>query len=209
MGGFGSPFAARTRQQVEAMATPPSGAAAESIWHQLYDSQTFTSASSTKLVFYQTANSDKTLSNIDQGGTLPRFQTLQIHNICMDILSTIPVSTSATLTGVLNDLALLTIGLAQRPTWTLTLSAKAYGPYSLTTLHGTGGPDGFGFSSDGAEIIQYARMDNSPGWNYYGRVIIPEQVSFDMTVNYAATATLTEDKLFRSSLFGVLTRRVL
>jgi hypothetical protein len=191
------------------MATPPSGNAAESIWHQLYDTQTYTDATTVRLTFFQASNADKTLSNIDQGGTLPRFQTLQIHNVCLDILSIVPVSTSATLTGVLNDLALLTFGANQRPTWTLTISNKAYGPYSLTTLHGTGGPDGFGFSGDGAEIIQYARSDGSPGWNYYGKVILPEQCSFDATIIYAAVADTTEDKRFRFSLFGVLTRRVL
>jgi hypothetical protein len=207
--GFGSRFSALPKGAVEQAATPPSGNAQEAIWHQLYDSQTFTDNSSVVLTFFQTANADKTLSNQEQGGTLPKPQSLRIYDICLDILSPVPVSTSATLTGVLNDLALLIFGSAQRPTWTLSISSKSYGPYSLTVLHGTGGPDGFGFSSDGAEIIQYAKNAGSPGWNYFGRVIIPEQVPFFMTINYAATADVTENKIFRASLFGVLQRRVL
>lgn len=194
---------------VEANATPPSGNSEESVWHQIYDTQTFTSAATTRLVFFQAANADRTLSNMDQGGALPRPQKLQLYNICLDILSTIPVTTSATIDGVLNDLALLIFGSAQRPTWTLNISQKSYGPYSLTTLGGTGGPTGFGFSSDGAEIIQFAKNDPSGGWNYFGRVTIPEQVNFFTEVNYAATATLTANKLVRFSLFGVLNRRVL
>ena len=205
----GERFRALPGSTVEANATPPSGGAEEAIWHQIYDSQTFTDNVTTRMVFFQAANADRTLSNMDQGGALPRPQKLQIYNVCCDILSTIPVTTSATLTGALNDLALLIFGLAQRPTWTLNISQKAYGPYSLTALGGTGGPVGFIGSSDGAEILQYAKNDPSVGWNYFGRVIIPEQVNFNTEINYAATADISENKLFRFSLFGVLNRRSL
>jgi hypothetical protein len=207
---FGAPFRAVSNAAVEAAATPPSGSSAEAIWHQLYDTQTFTDNSTVRLTFFTNPSADRTLTNMaGGGGTLPRPQTLQIYNITLDILSTIPVTTSATLTGVLNDLALLIFGAAQRPTWTLTISDKSYGPYSLTTLHGTGGPVGFGFSSDGAEIIQFAKNDPAGGWNYRGRVIIPEQANFQFAIDYAATADISEDKRFRVSLFGVLNRRVL
>lgn len=206
---FGSRFRAQSKEAVEAAATPPSGHSQEVIWHQLYDTQTFTDAVTVRLNFFAAVNADKTLSNIEQGGTLPRPQSLAIHNITLDILETIPVTTSATLTGSLNDLALLLIGSAQRPTWTLTISNKAYGPYSLTTLHGTGGPTGFGFSSDGVEIIQFAKNDPAGGWNYFGRVSIPEQMSFGVQIDYAATADITADVRFRLSLFGPLNRRVL
>lgn len=209
MPNFGARFTALPGQTVEAQASPPSGGSEEAIWHQIYDSQTFTDNTTTRMVFFQAANADRTLSNMDQGGALPRPQKLQLYNVCLDILSIIPVTTSATLTGVLNDLALLMIGSAQRPTWTLFISQKAYGPYSLTTLGGTGGPTGFGFSGDGAEIIEYARNDPSGGWNYFGRVIIPEQVNFTTEINYAATADISENKIFRFSLFGVLNRRSL
>lgn len=210
MAGFGSAFRALPKAAVEAAATPPSGNAQEAIWHQVYDTQTFTSASTTVLTFFQAANADKTLSNMDQGGTLPRPQSLQIHNITCDVLSATPVSTGAGVVGVLDDLSRLMIGSANRPTWTLTISQKSYGPYSLSVLHGTGGPIG---SMNGTQAagtsLQFARVSDSPGWNYFGRVIIPEQVSFSFTLNWAATATLTGNVLIRISLFGVLNRRVL
>jgi hypothetical protein len=208
---FGAPFRALPRAAVEAASTPGAGAGQEAIWHQLFDTQTFTSAATVSLTFFQTANADKTLSNIDQGGTLPRFSSLQIHDVTADYLALAPVSTlaGATTVGVLNDLALLVLGSAQRPTWTLTISQKAYGPYSLTVLHGTGGPAGFGWGGNGANFQQYARNEPSSGWNYFGRVIIPEQVSFSLTILWAATATLTGDTRIRASLFGVFNRRVL
>lgn len=211
MAGFGARFRALPKAAVEAAATPPSGNAQEAIWHQLYDTQTFTSAATTVMTFFANTNADKTLSNLEQGGTLPRPQSLQIYDITLDIMLAAPVSTAAGgVAGVLNDLALLLLGSGQRPTWTLSISSKNYGPYSLTTLHGTGGPTGFGWGTFTAEeSIQFAKNDPGAGWNYFGRVIIPEQVSFGLTINYAATATLTGDARFRASLFGVLNRRVL
>lgn len=209
MSVLGARFRALPGATVEANATPPAGNSEEAIWHQIYDTQSFVSGTTTRLVFFQAANADRTLSNMDQGGSLPRPQKLQLYNVCLDVLSIIPVTTSATIDGVLNDLALLIFGSNQRPTWTLNISQKAYGPYSLTTLGGTGGPTGFGFSSDGAEIIQFAKNDPSGGWNYFGRLTIPEQVNFSVELNWAATATMTADKRVRVSLFGVQNRRVL
>jgi hypothetical protein len=209
---FGAPFRAVSNAAVEAAATPPSGSSAEAIWHQLYDTQTYTSGTTTRLVFFQQPSADRTLSNMEQGGALPRPQSLQIHNVCLDVLSILPVTitNAADQTGVLNDLALLIFGSATRPTWTLFISQKAYGPYSLTTLHSTGGPVGFGWGTmAAANNIQFAKNDPAGGWNYRGRVIIPEQVNFSVELNWAAAATLTANKQLRVSLFGVLNRRVL
>lgn len=208
MTGFGANFNAIPTAAVEAAATPASGSSAEVIWHQLYDTLTFTSGTTTRLEFFTQATNDRTLSNMTTPGILPRFYTLRVHNVTLDVLSIIPVTTSATIDGVLNDLALLLIGANQRPTWTLNISNKDYGPYSLSALHGTGGPDGFGFSSDGAEIIQYARNACWPGWNYMGKVTLREQVPFYVVAQWAATATMTADKRLRMSLFGVLNRNI-
>lgn len=204
--GFGANFAALPRQAVMAKATPPSGASQEAIWHAVYDTQTYTSAATTSLTFFSAVNADKTLSNMEAAGQFPSPQSFQIYNLCLDAWTAAIVSTSATNTGNLNDLGLLLqVG---RPTWTLTISSKAYGPYPLTALHGTGGASGFGFSSDGAEILQYSRNEPSPGWNYFGKIIIPEQVAFSITVNWSAAQTLTANWLLRMTMMGVLNRRV-
>lgn len=199
-----------TTAQVQQKATPPAGNSSEVIYHQMFDTQTFTSATTTDLNFFAAANADATLTNLPQAGQLPFPQTLQIFDITLDILSPVPVSTNpgaTTVVGVLNDLALLLLGSAQRPTWQLNISEKKYGPYSLTTLHGTGGPTGFGW---GAEVtsIQYARNEPSPGWTYMGNITIKQQVNFNVVVHYAATATLTGNPLFRVSMFGILNRAV-
>lgn len=213
MAGFGVPFRPQSNQAVTAGATPPSGNSAEAIWYQLYDTQTFISGTTVSQQFFLSPGTDPTLSNMTQAGTLPSPQTLQIYDITLDVLSIIPLTATATATvaGVLNDLALLIFGAGQRPTWTLSISQKAYGPYSLTVLHGTGGPTGWGWAYGTAAAInyQYARNEQGPGWNYHGRVSILQQMQFSLAINWAATATMTEDKRLRVSMFGVLNRRVL
>ena len=208
MSGFGAPIRALPTAVVEANATPQSGNAAEVIWHQLYDTQTYVDNTTARLEFFTQASNDRTITNMSTPGILPRFQTLQMHNVCLDVLSIIPLTTSTTVAGVLNDLALLTIGAAHRPTWTFNLSSKDYGPYSVSALHGTGGPDGFGWGGGATESFQYARNATWPGWNYRGNMTIREQVPFFLAINWAAPVDMSADKRLRLSLFGVLNRNI-
>lgn len=213
MAGFGAPFRALPGPAVTAAATPPSGMSEEAIWDQRYDTQPFTSATTTRLTFFTTINPDRTLTNMQQAGTLPSPWALQIHMITADYLFEAPVSTAATgVDGVLNDLASLILSSGARPTWTLNINNKDYGPYSLTVLHGTGGPQGWGWGG-AIETNQFARNTEIPGWNYFGRVIILTQAPFYLTTEWANPVTLTHaaaesDPFIRVSLFGVLNRRV-
>jgi len=206
--GFGAPFRAINRAQLREASTPPSGRSQESVWHEVYDTQTFTSAATVTATFFSATNADKTLSNMEASGQFPSPQTFRIHNICLDWITAIPVTTTAGgVLGALDDLTRLT--LTSRATWTLTISSKAYGPYSLSALHGTGGPQGMGYGTFTAEeSIQFGINTLTPGWNYFGRIIIPEQVSFNIVVNFAAAVTTTGTYLLRLSMFGVLARRV-
>jgi hypothetical protein len=224
MAGFGARFRAVSNAAVNAAATPPSGNAAEAIWHQLYDTQYFTQAAPPgSLTFFIAPSVDRTLSNMPQGGVLPRPQSLQIYQITLDILPDTSIATGATqnyvttaaagaVTGILDDMALLVFGGDGRPIWTLEISDKKYGPYSVTVLHGTGGPTGWGWTDGGGAgaDLQFAKQSETPGWTYEGRVIIPEQVNFQFTIVWnVAPAALTNSYWHRVSLFGVLNRRVL
>lgn len=209
MAGLGTNFIPKSRAQIRADFTPPSGQSQEAIWHQLYDTQTYTDNSTTRLTFFAATNADNTLSNMDASGMLPAPQSFAIHNVCCDLWTAAGVSTSATTVGNVNDLFLLM--LVGRPTWTLNISSKRYGPYSLSALHGTGGPVGFSTNASTAAAVsqQFAKNDASAGWNYYGKVGVPEQVAFNMEVVWGAAQDLTANWTIRMSLFGVLNRRVL
>ncbi|MCP4899818.1 MAG: hypothetical protein GY906_22860 [bacterium] len=209
--GFGARFKVATRGQLRQMSTPPSGSSPEAIWQQFYDTQPAT-AGTTIQTFFAAPVADRTLTNMDTGGQLSDPQWLSIYNITLDFLTqnTIedPLIDAA---GELNDLNLLL--KVSRPTWTLVISDKSYGPYSLTTLHGTGGPSG-NIAVGGAAAAagaQYANNMPTPGWDYKGSLIIPPKTSFRIVVNYgvpvAALDAVTVD--MRISLFGILSRRVL
>lgn len=208
---LGTRFKAATRAQLRAKSTPPSGASPEAIWHQFYDTQSYTDNSTTRLVFFQTTNVDATITNMPAAGQLPDPQWLSIYNICLDFLNAGPTnSETGAITGQLNDQVLLL--MVGRPTWTLTISDKRYGPYSLTALHGTGAPIGDvsgGTGSDHDWSIQYGHNALNPGWNYNGTLIIPPKTNFTIEVNWAAAQDLTGDVYLRMSLFGILSRRVL
>lgn len=209
--GFGTKVRALPRAQVLAAATPPSGASQEAIWDQRYDTQTYPTTGVRILTFFGAVNNDKTLSNMEAAGQFPAPQSFRIFDICADIFpSAAGVSSSAGIAaGNVDDLQ--KILFQARPVWSLNLSNKIYGPYSLTVLHGTGGPQGIINGTYTAPIdLQLARNETSPGWNYQGSIIIPEQTSFNITVAFQNTLVpVAVDHLIRLSLFGVQQRRVL
>jgi hypothetical protein len=204
--GFGTRFNPASRSQLARMSIPPSGDSPEAIWHQFYDTQTYTDNATTTLTFFANPAADRTLTNMETGGQLSDPQYFSIYDVCCDFLTANTEATTA-VPGELNDLSLLLkVG---RPTWTFTLSDKNYGPYSLTTLHGTGGPvGGVSVGSIATTVSQWANNALGPGWNYKGSIIIPPKTSFRITVNWAAAQNLTADVKVRLSLYGILSRAV-
>lgn len=217
---LGAKIRARGFGAVAQSATPGSGTGPEVIWHQFYDTQTSVSAGQSSLTFFQATSSDITLSNLPQGGALPDPQFMAVHDICLDFLASgtsaqsdyvsETVTTSSNL-GILRDYGqAMFVG---RPVWSLFISDKRYGPYSLTTLHGTGAIVGSGWAwgtatATLATVYQYGYNTPMAGWNYEGSVIIPPKVNFNIIVNWPAAQATTTILLIRLSIFGVLTRRV-
>lgn len=209
--GFGARYNAATRAQLRAKSTPPSGNAPEAIWWQYYDVQTYVDNTTTELNFFQVTNVDKTITNMPAAGQLPDPQWLSIYDITCDFLvQNTSVAGAVGVTGVYNDLALLlNVG---RPTWTLTISDKNYGPFSLTLLHGTGSPVGFIAANGTAAATEQHQLASNmlnPGWNYKGSLIIPPKTNFAINVRWSAAQNLTADVLMRLSLHGILSRRTL
>lgn len=208
--GLGVRFNAATRARLRRMATPPSGDSPEAIWHQLFDTQTYVDNTTTRLTFFQTTNADQTITNMPSAGQLPDPQWFTLYDITCDFLTQNTSVVGATdVTGEYNDLSLLLkVG---RPTWTLTISDKRYGQYSLTCLHATGGPVGFLAAGNTAATGNQQLANNAftPGWNYEGSITIPPKTNFQIEVNWSAAQNLTANVLIRLSLFGILSRRVL
>lgn len=197
-------------------ATAPSGLSPECIWDQRYDTQAYVSAATTLLNFFQTTNVDPTITNMQAAGQFPDPQFFGIHDICCDFVpggaaggNASYVSTvNAANTGQLSSIGLLMF--VGRPIWTLSISDKNYGPYSLTVLHGTGAVQGY-FVGTGVALdhVEYGHNTVASGWNYCGSLIIPPKVNFLYSVRWAAAQTLVGGNMnIRLSQFGVMARRV-
>lgn len=207
MSGIAAPsFRAVPFGVANAQAIPLSGQDPEAIWHVAYDTQTYTDNSTVSADFFTAVNADKTLSNMEAAGQFPAPQVFKLFGITCDVWTALGVSTSATATGNANDIYLLL--MTGRPSWLFTLQNKTYGRYPLIALHGMGGPDAFIGSSDGAEILQFARNTYYPGWSYSGSITIPAQTSFQFNVIWQAAQDLTANWLIRIGLWGILSRAV-
>lgn len=196
-------------QQLRRNATPQASGDLEAIPWELYDTQTYTSAATTRLVFYNTAPATPNVGNMDAAGQLTAPNWFSIACFGFDILN--DVSTSASTVGGMDDVAkLMFVG---QPVWTLTISGKKYGPFRLSAIHGTGFAQGqlAGTTAAGGST-QYAA--NGPagdgGWYWDHAVIIPPNVGFSVEVVWAAAQTLDFGNTpLTFHMFGTLFRRVL
>jgi hypothetical protein len=204
---------ALTVQELQGLSDPISAGQPEVIPWQLYDTQSLANAGAGPLVYFQTINSDKTLSNMEGPGQLPDPQYLIVQYVACDIL--VPATTTvlasepqagwADVTNILDVI---------RATFLMGMSNKNYGPFSLTMCHATGGATGAGYgygsaANGTASTIVNNGNPGSGGFPFCGAVILPPKIGFNLTLAFAAAATLSATRQIRMSLVGSLYRRVL
>lgn len=200
----------RTWQEVSRDLQPRSP---EGIPHWLYDTQTYTDNSSTELTFFAATSTDRSLTNLESGGTLPEPNTLYLHNIFIDYLSsTAPyVSTAAGgVAGFIDDFGQLHMNGRGRVV--LTIADKRYGPWPITAFQGLGAVNGFGWGTFTAEeSLQYGHNALGVGSGrgvIGGAIIIPPKVGFSVVITWPAALNLTGDARLRVTLHGALYRKV-
>lgn len=188
---------------------PADASLPEALPYVLYDTQTYPSAGIAHLDFFQAVQSDKTLSNIEQAGTLPAPQFFDIWSIKLDILSTPSATTADTAAGVGNDAELIL--KAARATFTLTIASKTLGPMPATYL-GSSGLIRIGFDTGraaaaGAIIQQVQGIDNG-GFPIQGAITLPPTQRFAIGMDFVAATAVSTNTPLRVSLHGVLYRKV-
>lgn len=196
-------------QQLRRNATPQASGDLEAVPWSLHDTQTYTSATTTRLVFFNTAPATPNIGNMDAAGQLTAPNWFSIACFGFDILN--DVSTSATTVGALDDIQKLM--LVGQPVWTLTISGKKYGPFRLSSIHGTGyaqGPIASAIATPGTAQVGANGPAGDGGWYWDHAVIIPPNVGFNIEVVWAAAQTLDFGNTpLTFSMFGTLFRRVL
>jgi hypothetical protein len=182
----------------------------ESIPWVFFDTQLYTSGTTTELTFFQTTSTDRTISNMPTAGALPVPQYFRWYGWGFDVL--LNASTAAGgATGAIDDIARLL--LTGRGVVTFKLSDKEYGPFPLSFLHQSGGPQGFGWGTFTAEeSIQYAVsgiLGGNAGWDWLGNILIEPQTNFSIDVRWSAAQTLAAGNTrLRMWMQGYLARKV-
>lgn len=215
--GFGFPVVGRTLAQLKKMASPDAAVrgTSEAIAWTLFDTQTYDDAVTTQLAFFQVTNTDRSITNMQTGGTLPDPQFFEIYYFGMDVLQQVTSDVTTDVTpGAWDNIQRLM--LTSRAFWTFTISDKEYGPWPASLLHGSGGVQGFGFAATTVAATSLANQYglNGPvdgGYCMDGAIVIPPKVGFRLQLNWPAAVDLlgTVDVELRAMMHGVLHRRVL
>jgi len=180
----------------------------------LYNTQTFTSNSSTQLTFFTATDTNEDLTNIASGGVLPADNVLFLHGIYIDYFiaaGTAWVTTSAgVVTGAVNDVGML--HLSGRGRLILKIRSKDYGPWPISAFQGLGGVNMF-LSGTYAATTNLAAAHNAQGvgvgrGDIGGAIAIPPQTSFKVQLIWPAALTTTGDMRVRVTLHGALYRNV-
>jgi hypothetical protein len=208
VGAIGHPIQPYYRDQIAAFVNPQSAGQPEAVPWVLFDTQLYTSATTTQLTFFRTQQADATMSNMLQGGALTDPQHFQIYHLGFDVLADNTTEANGP-TGILDDIALLM--LVNRGTFTLDIQQKLYGPFPLSLLHTSGGPVGVIAGGVANEFIQSGNNSfPDGGWNWFGGVWIPPKVSFGVILNWSAATTFSDaaNKNLRFWMSGTLYRSV-
>lgn len=173
-----------------------------------YDTQLYTSGTTTSLSFFQVTSTDRTISNMVNAGSLPTPQFFVWYYWGLDVLSR-PTTVAGGATGQIDDISQLV--LTGRGIATFNYQDKDYGPFPLSFLHASGGPVGFGWGTFTAEeSIQYANngvFDGGFCWN--GAITIEPNAGFRVTLTWPAAITLAGGNTnLRVWMMGALNRKV-
>lgn len=214
------PIRSRTVDELANLATPMAGQL-EAVEWEYYDTQTITSGTTTVLNFFTQVQSDKTLGNLEQAGSIQAPNWYELYTIRCDFLRVPTLSTTANL-GALDDLA--EVLFAQRATAQLTVNSKSYGVKPLTSHHQTGGAVGFTQGTPAtAGMVSYANNSVADdglwlgGWwlnprtnmeEECGSIVLAPSQSFQFAVSMAAAPTLSAALNVRITFGGVLHRQV-
>ena len=205
----------KTIQELAAGITPMLPGQPERIPWTWFDTQTYTTAVTTTLDFFQSVNADKNLSNMVAAGQIPAPQFFDLYHASIAYL--IPVTASAivaapTSAGAITDVRTLSNGAA-----VLTIADKNYWQGSQFMLPCGGGPQAF-MSNVGTvaapNFAQYNYANNGDSdlrnrYNYWGDITLPANQNFVWRLTWSAPITLFATSLIRVWMDGYLYRRVL
>ena len=152
------------------------------------------------IAYFATVQTDPTLGNLPQAGTLADGQYFEPHYVGFEA---IPPVTAASEVNCNN---LITLYYVSRPFLAVTYSQKAYGQFPLSHINRPGG-----FSVQSAIVTHSEAQWNSDGVGLWlmGALIFQPRQTFSFVLNLVSGGTITTAALLtRLSLVGTLYRRI-
>lgn len=191
--------------EVRALAEPQKANQPEVIPWTYFDTQSLAS-NWTAQSFFATPQTDKTLGNIEQGGTIPADTFFQIWAFNVDFL--IPAYGNTATPEIANDVLQILYGA--RATLNFSIASKVYAQTPLTFLHGSGGArlSVVNSNATAATIVNHAQAEIPDGGFWVdGSIILPPNQSFTLSLTGTA-AVLNATRSVRISMVGVKYRPV-
>lgn len=206
------PVIARSHEDLDSLANPPAGrGVSEAVPWMWYDTETYTDNVTTQINFFTTTKIPA-LSNMSLAGQFPGSEYFECYFVGLDVLVA-PVAVRITAWA---DVWKLIFGSGATgtgtPTWNFILSNKEYGPFPLSTLHGTGGLHGAGgYGTTTADSIAEHATNSIPdgGFPVSGSIIIPPGSGFRIRVQWPVAVDITASRDLRINLLGTHHRKVL
>lgn len=199
-------------QELDSLSRPRNTEQPEGLPWVLYDTQTFVSASTTRLEFFTTLQTNKSLGNMDLAGSLTRGEYFMIYSIGLDIETPVTSNASEEL-GALSDVYEILFGDAaaggDAGRFTFTMLSKTIGPFPLSFLHASGGPTGFGWGTGAAgDLAQYANNGIFDGGFPFGQLVIAPNTQFSIVLEWGGTVAIVADRALRVWMNGVKYRPI-
>ena|SRR2546421_2640099 len=182
---------AYNNEELARLSGPQSAGQPQAIPWIYYDTQSYTSGTTTSLNFFQTVQADPTLGNLPQPASLDSPKFFAIESVGFDVLLRPAAQAGHASTGPIDDIAQLLFG--QRGILTFTYQNKAYGPWPLSAYQASGGATGFGWATMTAEAqVSYANngIPSGEGWGMNQQIILRPNAAFKWSAAWAAAITL-------------------
>jgi hypothetical protein len=207
----------KTKEELAQSITPLFASQGEVIPWIWFDSNTYTSGTTTQMDNFQTVPTDRTLGNMQAAGQIPAPMYFDLYHIST-YLNTAPTAlaiaaTLTPLTGALQDVHNLIIGaLSFQIAQKVYFESKIYmcpagaGLNPAVAAYGT-------LTAPQGQAVQYAQNGNADPrarMNVWGGITIPHNQNFLVRYNWSAALTLAGgNTAITTHLDGYLYRRVL
>jgi hypothetical protein len=180
----------------------------------LYDTVPTVLSGPTRLEFFTTLQTNKSLGNMDLAGQLTAGEYFMIDSIGLDIIvpPTVTAAASAPV-GALSDIHEILFGDAvtggDSGRFSFNMLSKSIGPFPISFLHASGGPTGNGWGTETtATTSQYANNGVFDGGFPMASLVIPPSTTFSVVLEWGGATTLVAERALRVWMYGTKYRPV-